>query len=74
MTTHPGNEASLTLPSNDPPPAEHLGLRRDVTVWGSYMWGYADVGAGSYAALGIVIITAGPSPISIRSGAWGQSP
>jgi len=31
------------------------GLRRDVTVWGSYMWGYADVGADIYAALGLVI-------------------
>ncbi|MCL4535634.1 MAG: APC family permease [Bacteroidetes bacterium] len=31
------------------------GLRRDVTVWGSYMWGYADVGADVYVALGLVI-------------------
>jgi len=31
------------------------GLRRDVTVWGSFMWGYADVGADIYAALGLVI-------------------
>ena len=30
-------------------------LRRDVTVWGSYTWGYADVGADIYAALGLVI-------------------
>ena len=30
-------------------------LRRDVTVWGSFMWGYADVGADIYAALGLVI-------------------
>ena len=30
-------------------------MRRDVTVWGSYMWGYADVGADIYAALGLVI-------------------
>ena len=35
------------------------GLRRDVTVWGSYMWGYADVGADIYAALGLVIAAAG---------------
>jgi len=34
------------------------GLRRDVTVWGSYMWGYADVGADIYAALGLVIAAA----------------
>ena len=33
-------------------------LRRDVTVWGSYMWGYADVGADIYAALGLVIAAA----------------
>jgi len=34
-------------------PVEKLELRRDVTVWGSYMWGYADVGADIYAALGM---------------------
>jgi APA family basic amino acid/polyamine antiporter len=33
-------------------PAE---LRRDVTVWGSYMWGFADVGADTYVALGLVM-------------------
>jgi len=31
------------------------GLRRDVTVWGSYMWGFADVGADTYVALGLVM-------------------
>ena len=31
------------------------GLRREVTVWGSYMWGFADVGADSYVALGLVM-------------------
>ncbi len=36
-------------------PVEKLELRRDVTVWGSYMWGYADVGADIYAALGLVM-------------------
>jgi APA family basic amino acid/polyamine antiporter len=30
-------------------------LRRDVSVWGSYMWGYADVGADIYVALGLVM-------------------
>ncbi len=30
-------------------------LRRDVTVWGSYMWGFADVGADSLVALGLVM-------------------
>jgi len=39
---------------HDPVPGA-AGLRRDVTVWGSYMWGYADVGADIYAALGLVI-------------------
>lgn len=33
-------------------------LRRDVTVWGSFMWGYADVGADIYAALGLVMAAA----------------
>ena len=37
------------------PAPEKLELRRDVTVWGSYMWGYADVGADIYAALGLVM-------------------
>jgi APA family basic amino acid/polyamine antiporter len=37
------------------PTSEKLELRRDVTVWGSYMWGYADVGADIYAALGLVM-------------------
>jgi APA family basic amino acid/polyamine antiporter len=30
-------------------------LRRDVSTWGSYMWGYADVGADIYVALGLVM-------------------
>ncbi len=33
---------------------ESQGLRRAVGVWGSYTWGYADVGADVYVALGIV--------------------
>jgi APA family basic amino acid/polyamine antiporter len=45
--------------------AERLELRRDVTIWGSYMWGYADVGADIYAALGIVIAAAqGMAPLA----------
>src|SRR5579883_543352 len=40
------------------PAHSHLSLRRDVTVWGSYMWGYADVGADIYTALGLVIASA----------------
>lgn len=45
--------------------AERVELRRDVTIWGSYMWGYADVGADIYAALGIVIAAAhGMAPLA----------
>jgi len=36
----------------------HTGLRRAVGPWGSYTWGYADVGADIYVALGLVIATA----------------
>jgi APA family basic amino acid/polyamine antiporter len=36
----------------------HGELRRDVTIWGSYMWGYADVGADIYVALGLVMASA----------------
>lgn len=37
---------------------QKIGLRRDVTTWGSYTWGYADVGADIYTALGLVIAAA----------------
>ncbi len=30
-------------------------LRRSVTPWGSYSWGYADVGADIFVALGLVV-------------------
>jgi len=43
-------------PASTPAPAHEL--RRDVTVWGSFMWGYADVGADVYMALGLVIAAA----------------
>ncbi len=33
-------------------------LRRDVTVWGSFMWGHADVGADVFVALGLVMAAA----------------
>lgn len=36
-------------------PQEKVALRRDVTIWGSYMWGFADVGADTYVALGLVM-------------------
>src|SRR3982074_912425 len=40
-------------------------LRRDVSVWGSYMWGYAAVGADIYAALGIITLAAlGLAPLA----------
>lgn len=39
-------------------PQESRSLRRAVGVWGSYTWGYADVGADGYVALGIVMVAA----------------
>src|SRR5437868_2669920 len=40
-------------------------LRRDITVWGSFMWGYADVGADIYTALGLVMAAAqGLAPLA----------
>jgi APA family basic amino acid/polyamine antiporter len=39
-------------------PQSKTELRRDVTVWGSFMWGYADVGADVYVALGLVMAAA----------------
>src|ERR671928_703535 len=41
----------------EPAPTEQT-LRRAVGPWGSYTWGYADVGADIYVALGLVIATA----------------
>jgi basic amino acid/polyamine antiporter, APA family len=39
-------------------------LRRAVTTWGSYSWGYADIGADIYVALGAVVgVAAGASNI-----------
>jgi basic amino acid/polyamine antiporter, APA family len=34
--------------------AEHS-LRRDVTPWGSFSWGYSDIGADIFVALGLVL-------------------
>ncbi len=46
-------------------PAERVELRRDVTIWGSYTWGYAGVGADIYVALGLVIGAAqGGAPLA----------
>jgi APA family basic amino acid/polyamine antiporter len=41
--------------SSKMPEQGKVGLRRDVSIWGSYMWGYADVGADIYVALGLVM-------------------
>jgi len=30
-------------------------LRREVPIWGSFMWGFADVGANTFVALGLVM-------------------
>lgn len=49
--------ADATNASADNAQQEH-GLRRAVGVWGSYTWGYADVGADVYVALGIVMAAA----------------
>ena len=42
----------------DVPVGNHAQLRRAVGPWGSYTWGYADVGADIYVALGLVIASA----------------
>ncbi len=39
-------------------PGPHQQLRRAVGPWGSYTWGYADVGADIYVALGLVMAAA----------------
>ncbi|MDI3316443.1 MAG: APC family permease [Bacillota bacterium] len=40
-------------------------LRREVSVWGSYMWGFSDVGADIFAGLGLVTVAAqGAAPIA----------
>jgi len=44
--------------NNNGKPQVKTELRRDVTVWGSFMWGYADVGADVYVALGLVVAAA----------------
>ena len=49
-------------------PPEGQSLRRDVSVWGSFMWGFADVGADIYAALGLVIAaTMGAAPLAFAA-------
>src|SRR5438034_8529561 len=49
----------MQTPPDGPHPADAITgseLRRDVSVWGSYMWGYAAVGADIYTALGIITL------------------
>jgi len=49
----------------DPSGGSKIKLRREVTVWGSFCWGYADVGADVYVALGLVIAAAqGATPLA----------
>ena len=46
-------------------PEKNLELRRDVTVWGSFMWGFADVGANTFVAMGLVIAASqGAAPLT----------
>ncbi len=64
MEEGPGRLRSMaeTTPATPTPENE---LRRDVTVWGSYMWGFADVGADTFVALGLVFaITQGAAPLA----------
>jgi len=53
----PASQPPERSPLNKAP--ESSGLRRDVSIWGSFTWGYADVGADIYTALGLVIAAAG---------------
>src|SRR5437763_2008390 len=58
----------MPLPPEGHHPVEGIAgseLRRDVSVWGSYMWGYAAVGADIYTALGIITLAAlGLTPLA----------
>src|SRR3989454_4948378 len=58
----------MPLPPEGHHPVEGISgseLRRDVSVWGSYMWGYAAVGADIYTALGIITLAAlGLAPLA----------
>lgn len=61
MATKLAQDAATIHTTETTPSQEHQqeqenhGLRRAVGVWGSYTWGYADVGADVYVALGIVM-------------------
>lgn len=44
---------------------KEITLRREISVWGSFCWGYADVGADVYVALGLVMAAAqGATPLA----------
>src|SRR2546421_9223019 len=58
MTTKVAPDVTGTNGAVNDIPQESQGLRRAVGVWGSYTWGYADVGADVYVALGIVMAAA----------------
>src|SRR3989440_12245898 len=58
MTTKVAPDVTGTNGAVNDIPQESHGLRRAVGVWGSYTWGYADVGADVYVALGIVMAAA----------------
>src|SRR5579863_2598905 len=45
----------MSAPGAAQPALPEESLRRAVTTWGSYSWGYADVGADIYVALGLVV-------------------
>ncbi len=53
------NAAVTTSTQVQQAPGEaQVGLRRAVGIWGSFSWGYADVGADVYVALGLVVASA----------------
>src|SRR6266568_4113155 len=58
MTTKVAPDVTGTNGAVNDIPQESQGLRRAVGDWGSYTWGYADVGADVYVALGIVMAAA----------------
>jgi basic amino acid/polyamine antiporter, APA family len=45
----------MSAPGAAQPALPEESLRRAVSTWGSYSWGYADVGADIYVALGLVV-------------------
>ena len=49
---------AVTAVQSEIPTERKIQLRREVGVWGSFCWGYADVGADVYVALGLVIAAA----------------